>query len=84
MEVRFGTDLQAKIEKLAVETGRAANELIEDVVAGYFDELATVRETLDRRYDDLANNRVKPVDGEEFFASLREREVELLNKRSPR
>jgi hypothetical protein len=38
---------------------------------------------LDSRYDDLKSGRVKPVDGEEFFETLRRREDELLRKRSP-
>ncbi len=53
MEVHFAPDLQAKLDKLATETGRPPGELVEDVVAGYFDELAQTREMLDGRYDDL-------------------------------
>jgi hypothetical protein len=71
MEVHFTTDLEAKLHKLVIETGRPMDELIEDVVAGYFDELAGVRETLNNRYDDLKSGRVKPIDGEEAFARLK-------------
>jgi len=39
---------------------------------------------LDNRYDDLKSGRVKPIDGEAFFESLRQREEELLKQRSPR
>ena len=80
MEVNFAADLQDKLDKLAAETGRPPGELVEDVVAGYFDELAQTRETLDSRYDDLKSGRVKPIDGEAFFESLRRREEELLKK----
>jgi predicted DNA-binding protein len=52
MEVHFTPDLQAKLDRLANETGRPQGELVEDVVAGYFDELAGVREMLNSRYDD--------------------------------
>ena len=45
-----------------------------------FDELAQTREMLNSRYDDLKSGRVKPIDGEEFFESLRRREDELLNE----
>ena len=82
MEVHFTPDLQAKLDKLATETGRPTGELVEDVVAGYFDELAQTREMLNRRYDDLKSGRVKPLDGEEFFENLRRREDELLKKHS--
>jgi predicted transcriptional regulator len=84
MEVHFNPDLQAKLDKLATETGRPTGELVEDAVAGYFDELVQTREMLDSRYDDLKSGRVKPIDGEEFFESLRRREDELVKKKSPR
>jgi hypothetical protein len=35
---------------------------------------------LDSRYDDLKSGRVKPVDGEAFFESLRQRENEIFKK----
>jgi hypothetical protein len=83
MEVHFNPDLQAKLDKLATETGRPTGELVENVVAGYFDELAETRDMLDSRYDDLKTGRVKPIDGEQFFEGLRQREDELLKKPSP-
>jgi predicted transcriptional regulator len=78
MEVHFAPDLQAKLDKLADETGRPTPELVEDVIAGYVDEIAQTREMLDSRYDDLKSGRVKPIDGETFFENLRQREDELL------
>jgi hypothetical protein len=39
-----------------------------------------IRETLDSRYDDLKSGKVKPIDGDEFFESLRRREEDLLNQ----
>ena len=83
MEVYFNPDLQAKLDKLATESGRSTGELVEDVVAGYFDELARTRDMLNSRYDDLKSGRVKPIDGESFFETLRQREAELP-ERSPR
>jgi len=66
MEVQFTPDVQAKLDKLAIDTGRAPGEVVEDVIAGYFDELAQTREMLNSRYDDLKNGNVKPIDGAEF------------------
>jgi hypothetical protein len=66
------------------KTGRVADELVEDAMAGYFDELAHVRGMLDSCYDDLQSGKVKPIDGEAFFESLRQREEELLKQRPPR
>jgi hypothetical protein len=75
-------ELQAKVHRWVSETGRRPEELVEDAMAGYFDELASVREMLDSRYDDLKCGRVKPIDGEDFFENLRRREDELLKKHS--
>jgi hypothetical protein len=76
-------DLQAKIDRWVAETGRAPDELVEDAMAGYFEELTQTREMLNSRFDDLKSGRVKPIDGEEFFENLRRREDELLEKHSP-
>ena len=80
MELHFTPDLQAKIDQLVTETGRAPDKLIEDALAGYVSELVQTRQMLDERYDDLKSGRVTPIDGEAFFESLRKREDELLNK----
>jgi hypothetical protein len=84
LDVHFKPELQAKLDELATETGRPPGQLVEDVVAGYFDELVQTREMLDSRYDDLRSGRVKPIDGEEVFDRLRRREDELLKNHSTR
>jgi hypothetical protein len=76
-------DLQAKLDRWVTETGRGPDELVEDAMAGYFDEMARTREMLNSRYDDLKTGRVQPVDGEDFFENLRCREDELLTKHRP-
>jgi predicted transcriptional regulator len=73
MEVRFTPDVEAKLEKMARETGRPSEELVEDAVIGYFDELTQAREMLDRRFDDLESGRVKAIDGEEAYRLLMEK-----------
>jgi predicted transcriptional regulator len=73
MEVQFRPDVQAKLEQMARESGRPSEELVEDAVVGYFDELARTREMLDRRFDDLESGRVKPIDGEEAYRRLMEK-----------
>ncbi len=82
--MHFASDLQAKIDQLVIETGRAPDKLLEDAMAGYIAELEETRDMLNSRYDDLKSGRVKPIDGEMFFESLRQREEELLKQRSPR
>ena len=73
MEVHFTPDLQAKIDQLVIETGRAPDKLLEDAMAGYLAELVQTRETLNSRYDDLKSGRVKPIPGDEVIARLREK-----------
>jgi hypothetical protein len=53
----------------------------EDAMAGYLAEAAELREMLDLRYDDIKSGKVKPIDGEAFFESLRRRESELIKSR---
>jgi predicted transcriptional regulator len=73
MEVHLNPELEKKLNELAAKTGRAADELVEDAMVSYLDELAAVRDLLDSRYDDLKSGKVKPIDGEEAFARLREK-----------
>ena len=53
MEVRLTPELEKKLNDLAAQTGRAADELVEDAMTGYLDELAGLRGMLGSRYDDL-------------------------------
>jgi hypothetical protein len=73
MEVHFTAEIEKKLNELAALSGRPAGELVQDAVAGMFDELAGTREMLDRRYDDVKSGRVKLIPGEEAFARLHER-----------
>ncbi len=73
MEVHFTPDIEARLNQLAAETGRSKDEFVQDAMAGYFDELARVRETLDGRYDDIKSGRVRLIPGDEARASLMER-----------
>jgi predicted transcriptional regulator len=73
VEVRFTPEVQTKLEQMARETGRPSDELVEDAVIGYFDELANAREMLDRRFDDLESGRVRNIDGEEAYRLLMEK-----------
>jgi predicted DNA-binding protein len=81
MELHLTPELESKLAEFSATTGRAPDDLIQDAIVGYFEELAQLRGTLDRRYDDLKSGRVKPIDGEAFFETLRQREDELLKHR---
>jgi predicted transcriptional regulator len=84
MEVHIKPETESRLTELASKSGRATDDLVEDALAGYLTEVAEVREMLDGRYDDIKSGRVKPIDGEAFFDSLRQREDELLKQRNPK
>ena len=71
MKVKFRPETESRLQELSAKTGRAPDDLVEDAMAGYLQELAQVRETLDNRYDDIKSSRVKTLDGEEAFSRLR-------------
>jgi len=71
MEVHLRPETESRLQELAQQTGRAPNDLVEDAMAGYLQELGDVRGMLDSRYDDLKSGRVQAVDGQTAFAELR-------------
>ena len=74
MEVHFSPETEKRLSELAAQSGHGtAAELVQDVVEGYFDDLAQTREMLDSRYDDLQSGRVKPIPGDEVEAYFREK-----------
>jgi predicted transcriptional regulator len=73
MEVHFSPEIEKKLNELAAKTGRPADELVQDAVAGFVDDLTETREMLDSRYDDIKNGKVKLIPGDEVFARLREK-----------
>jgi len=70
MAVHLSPEWEAKLNEMAVTTGREAADLLQDAMAGYFEELTHLRHELDSRYDDFKNGKVQPVDGEEVFVRL--------------
>lgn len=76
MDVHLTPDLEAKLNQLSAETGRAKEELVQDAMAGYLAELSQVRDTLDARYDDIKSGNTKPLDGEDVFARLRKKKTD--------
>ena len=73
MEVNVSAETAKKLNDLAASSGRAPEQIVEDALAGYLEEVASVRETLESRYDDLKSGRVTPIDGEEAFRRLGEK-----------
>jgi predicted DNA-binding protein len=75
MELHLTPDLEAKLNQLSAETGRAKEELVQDAIGGYLTELSEVRSALDARFDEIKSGRVKPIDGEEAFSRLRQKKT---------
>lgn len=84
MEVHFKPEIESRLNELASKSGRKAEELVEDALAGYLAEVMEVNNTLDSRYDEIERGHVKPIDGEQFFEDLRQREAKLHKQRSPK
>ena len=81
MEVHFKPETETRLQELAAQTGRAPDDLVEDALSGYLQEVAYTRDMLENRFDDLKTGRVQPIDGEEVFARLRQKSKD---RRSPR
>ncbi len=80
MEVHFPEELERKLNELAAQSGRSADDLVRDAVAGMFDELAGTREMLDRRYDEVDSGKVKLIPGgevEEYFRKKHEAAIRV-------
>jgi predicted DNA-binding protein len=73
MEVRLEPELAAKVARWSTETGRPIGDLVEDAITGYFGEIEQLRETLDRRYDEIASGKVQGVSGPEAVRLIKER-----------
>lgn len=84
MEVHLTSETESRLRVLASQSGRGIDDLIEDAMAAYLNEIVQIRETLDARYADIKSGRVQPIDGEAFFDRLRQREDELPGKSTSR
>jgi len=73
MNMHFTPYVQAGIDELAKDTGCSPETLVNDMLTERLSEQAEVRQTLDRRYDDIKSGRVALIDGEESRARLQEK-----------
>jgi predicted transcriptional regulator len=77
MVVHLKPETESRLQELAATTGRAPDELVEDAMTGYLAELTQVRNMLDGRYEEIKSGRVQPIDGEEAFNRLRQKNPDL-------
>jgi hypothetical protein len=82
MEVHLRPETASRLQELATRSGRGADELLEDALAGYLQDMADVRQLFDTRYDDIKSGRVEPMDGEAAFERLRRKSLERRDFRS--
>jgi predicted transcriptional regulator len=82
MEVRFTPEVEKQLKDFAALSGRGTDQVVEEALAGYLEEAARLRETLDRRYDDVKSGRVKLIPGEEVEAYFREKSVARRKQQS--
>lgn len=73
MEVQLTPETQQKLNALSMRSGRGTDDLVEDAMAGYLDEVTQMRATLDSRYDDLKSGRVTPIPGDEVESYFRQK-----------
>lgn len=73
MEVLFAPEVQARLDKIARNSGTGAVELVQRAVAGFVDEVAETSELLGSRYEEVKNGQVELINGSEVFAKLREK-----------
>jgi hypothetical protein len=52
MEINLTPEVEKRLNDLAAQSGRGADDLLQDALAGYLDELTGTREMLNRRYDE--------------------------------
>lgn len=81
MEIHLTPETEKTLKDISAQSGRATDDLVEDAMAGYLQELLQTREMLNSRYDDLESGRVKPIDGEEAFARLKAKTEAQRNNR---
>jgi hypothetical protein len=74
-ESRWKSASHPEVEKmladLAAQSGRNTDEVLQEALVGYFDEVMQARRMLDNRYDQLKSGTVKPLDGKEALARLK-------------
>jgi predicted transcriptional regulator len=82
MEIHVSPDFEKKLNDLAAQSGRRTDELLQDALAAYFNELVHTRDMLNSRYDELKSGSVKPIDGEEAFARLKAKTEARRNRQA--
>ena len=81
MEVHLTPETESLLQELASNSDRPMDDLVEDALVSYLAEVAELRQTLDSRYDEIKNGKIKPIDGAEAFEQLRQKSNERRARR---
>lgn len=73
MDMHFTPYVQAGLEELARDTGCSPETLVNDILTERLSEQAEIRQTLDRRFDDIESGPVALIPGNQVRARMRER-----------
>ena len=73
MNMHFTPYVQAGLDELARDTGCSPETLVNDMLTERLSEQAEIRQTLDRRFDDIESGRVALIPGDQVRARMRER-----------
>jgi len=76
MVVHLKPETESRLRELSATTGRAPEDLVEDAMSGYLEELTRTRKMLNSRYDEIKSGQVKQIDGEEAFNRMRRKSQE--------
>jgi predicted DNA-binding protein len=74
MEVHFAPETEEKLRELAAQSGLGTpDELVREVVEGYFDEVSELGAMLSSRYEDLRSGRIRVMAGAEVQTYFRKK-----------
>jgi len=76
MVVHLKPETESRLRELSATTGRAPEDLVEDAMSGYLEELTQTRKMFDSRYDEIKSGQVTPIAGEEAFNRMRRKSQE--------
>lgn len=83
MKIDFRPETEEKLKQVAAQDGHAtAEQLVQDVIEGFLDELSDVRDMLTRRYDEVKRGAVKPIPGDQVEEFFRQKSAAARRSRS--
>ena len=73
MNVHVSDELVKRLHDLAAASGRKPDDLVQDALAGYLDEVTALRETLDARYQGFSSSSVQPMSADDVLRRFQDK-----------